>query len=918
MTLGPWRFSRDGRHALVSKSRSAGARTRLLLASLASVAFLGAGEANSAPLTASWIDDSNGAATTQLECRPGTVVTFAAIADVPPGVTAPVCARATLRDAEARSQLAGLRLPFIANQGQVDGRVAYYAPTFAGTVFVTQRGELVYALAGQKPGAPHAKRGASPGPGWSLTETLRGGRARPSGKDRSATGVSNFLGNNPARWRSYVSTYEQVSLGEVWPGVTVSLRARGRSIEKVFTVAPGASVAHIRVRVGGARALAVDHDGGLVAGTGLGAVTFTAPVAYQERDGVRRSVEVAYRLTEHEYRFSVGAYDPALPLVIDPLLQSTYLGGNGEDQATAVAIHPTTGDVYVAGSTSSTNFPGTAGGAQTQFGGGSYDAFIARFPASLTSLTQATYLGGSGQDYATKLVIHPTTGNVYVAGVTVSTDFPGTAGGAQTAFAGGISDAFVARLPSSLTSLTQATYLGGSGYDPAGAIAIHPTTGDVYVAGSTSSVDFPGKTGGAQPTHGGAQDAFVARLTSDLTSLTQATYLGGSDAEGASALDIHPTTGDVYVAGFTSSTDFPGTAGGAQPALHAGSEDAFIARFPFSLTSLTQATYLGGSDNDDAMALAIHPTTGDVYVAGSTSSTNFPGTAGGAPFGGGTSDAFVARLTASLTSLTQATYLGGSGDDNGLALAIHPTTGDVYMGGDTLSTNFPGTTGGAQATSGGNLEAFVARLTRDFALEAPVLSVTPSSLNFGTITVNTTTDLTFTVQNTGGGTLTGTAAAAGPPFSVVAGSPFSVGAGASQTVTVRFSPTSGSTFSSNVNFISNAGNLSPSVTGQGQTFTAPAVDRDFNGDGKADLLWRHTSGAVAIWLMNGTAVIGSAVLGTVTTDWTIVGVRDFNGDGKADLLWRHTSGAVAIWFMNGTAVASGAGLGTVPTVWQIQ
>src|SRR5262249_39259317 len=153
-------------------------------------------------------------------------------------VSAAVCARATPKNAEARPRLAGLRLPFIANQGQVDARVAYYAPTFAGTVFVTQRGELVYALAGRKPGAVAGKLETSPRPGWSLTETLRRGRSRPSGKARSATGVSNFLGNDSARWRSHVSTYEQVSLGEVWPGVTVSLRARGRSIEKIFTVAP--------------------------------------------------------------------------------------------------------------------------------------------------------------------------------------------------------------------------------------------------------------------------------------------------------------------------------------------------------------------------------------------------------------------------------------------------------------------------------------------------------------------------------------------------------------------------------------------------------------------------------------------------------------------------------------------------------
>src|SRR5258707_15137311 len=101
------------------------------------------------------------------------------------------------------------------------------------------------------------------------------------------------------------------------------------------------------------------------------------------------------------------------------------------------------------------------------------------------------------------------------------------------------------------------------------------------------------------------------------------------------------------------------------------------------------------------------------------------------------------------------------------------------------------------------------------------------------------------------------------------------------------------------------------------TVSSLAVDRDFNGDGHSDLLWRNTSGAVAIWLMNGTSVIGSAVLGTVTTDWTIVGVGDFNGDAKADILWRHTSGAVAIWVMNGTSVIRSGGASGGRPQWPI-
>jgi secreted PhoX family phosphatase len=346
------------------------------------------------------------------------------------------------------------------------------------------------------------------------------------------------------------------------------------------------------------------------------------------------------------------------------ILQSTYLGGNGEDFAHALVIHPQTGEIYVAGETLSTNFPKTAGGAQAGHHGGLEDAFVARLNTSLTQILQSTYLGGSNGDYAYALAIHPTTGDVYVAGFTLSTNFPKTTGGAQAQakYRKGIfppGDAFVARLNKDLIQILQSTYLGGSGTDRAKALAIHPKTGEVYVAGETESTDFPSTNGGAQETYvsdkgnaGGKEDAFVARLNKELTQILQATYLGGIYSDRVYALAIHPTTGDVYVAGSTFSPNFPKTTGGAQPIRGGVLSDAFVARLNSNLTQILQSTYLGGSSSDDAHALAIHPKTGEVYVAGVTYSKDFPQTAGGAQAGhrGDFEDAFVARLTADLAA----------------------------------------------------------------------------------------------------------------------------------------------------------------------------------------------------------------------------------------------------------------------------
>jgi len=675
------------------------------------------------------------------------------------------------------AKLATLERGWVKNEGQWDERALFSAPGYFGTTWITKDGELLHvAIKGKE--------------SWVISERWVGGKVQAiKGEEELQTKVSYFIGNDPSKHRSNLPTYRYVSLGEVWSGIEVKLKATQKTVEKLFYVKPGADPSKIVVEVGGAKGLKLSKDGEIIIKTGLGELKLSKPIAWQEKDGKKLPVEVSYKLIgKNRYSFEVAKADPTLPIVIDPILQSTYLGGSGDDDAYALAIHPTTGDVYVAGDTESTDFPKTTGGAQASKGG-RYDAFVTRLNSSLTQILQSTYLGGSNNDYARALAIHPTTGEVYVAGWTLSTDFPRTSGGAQASYRGGLTDAFVARLNSSLTQILQSTYLGGSSGDYASALAIHPTTGDVYVAGWTLSTDFPGTSGGAkaicisceildpdafvarlnsgltqilQSTYvgerswdeghalaihpktgevyvagwtrstdfprifggaqtsygGGRSDAFVARLNSSLTQILQSTYLGGSGDDDARALAIHPTTGEVYVAGITNSTNFPRTSGGAQASYRGGLTDTFVARLNSSLTQILQSTYLGGSSGDYARALAIHPKTGEVYVAGVTNSTDFPNTAGGAQtsYGGGRSDAFVARLNSSLTQILQATYLGGrNGGNDAYALAIHSTTGEVYVAGYTTSTDFPGTSGGAQASNNGSSDAFVARLTADLA-----------------------------------------------------------------------------------------------------------------------------------------------------------------------------------------------------------
>ncbi len=634
-------------------------------------------------------------------------------------------------EAQIRQRLGGLAIPFEANAGQFDPRVAFMARTFAGTVFVTRDGQLVHGFPGRAAaGADARKRIRKSSRGWVLTESLIGAHPSVHGQTRSATKVSRFIGNDPSRWQGTVPTYDRVGLGEAWPGIDVALVAHGSTVETFFTLAPGADAGRIAVRVGGAKSLALAADGAIVASTGIGPVSFSAPKAWQDIGGERRPVRVAYALAGDRYGFRLGGYDSAFPVVIDPIKQSTYVGYN-DTEPYAIALNAN-GDVYVTGFTgeSSPDFLGAlgvTGGAQSNPGGGPGggvgDAFVVRLRNDLQApIAAATYLGGNGHEHGNAIAVDSSNGNVFVAGYTSSSDFPGTNGGVQPANTAGATKAFVAKLDGALTTIA-ATYLGGNGAEHANGIALN-ASGDVLVAGdTTSTAGFPGMTStSAQQFIGGNSDAFVARLGNGLNTILQSTYLGGAGSDSANGIAVRAN--EVFVVGNTGSTSFPNMNGAAQSG-NGGLGDAFVAKLNGALTTVAQATYLGGGGNDYGNDIAVRASTGDVYITGYTDSVVFPGTATGAQQNfGGYSDAFVARFDNSLSasSPVQSTFFGGVMDDYGTAIALDPA-GNVFVAGLTRSQNLPGMVNGVQPTFNGfGYIQFVARLND--TLTAPVTQAT--------------------------------------------------------------------------------------------------------------------------------------------------------------------------------------------------
>jgi hypothetical protein len=544
--------------------------------------------------------------------------------------------------------------------------------------------------------------------------------------ERPLPGKVNYLiGDDPAKWRRNVSTFEAVRARGVYPGVDlVHYGTQGR-LEYDFVVAPGADPGRIRLAFDGADAISLSHAGDLVLHTAAGDVVQNKPVVYQEINGERHKVAASFDVhptpyTLHlsrEIAFHLGEYDRSRTLVIDPsLVFSTFLGGRDGEGGLAVASDPQ-GNVYVTGATVSSDFPVDAGAFDAEWNFGN-DAFVAKIDPINSRLVYATFLGGGldssvgGDDYGTGIAVDDT-GAAYVTGLTNTTDFP-KKNAAQATYGGGAGDAFITKLNPAGTDLVYSTYLGGSGLENSntdtftvvGKIALDES-GNAYVAGLTSSTNFP-TADPFQDARRGVSDAFVASLSANGTALRFSTYLGGAGRECFFGVDIAVHDGSAYVTGDTRSTDFP-----VQDAIFPtdpdlGAEDAFVTQLSPSGSTLEFSTYLGGESSDQGTGIAVGAD-GSVYVVGHSSSVNFPVTLGAFQvLLAGSYDVYAAKINSAGSELVYCTLIGGLGEDFARGVAVG--SGDVAnITGSTDSTNFPV----AEPIHGnrGGFDAFVCRLS---------------------------------------------------------------------------------------------------------------------------------------------------------------------------------------------------------------
>ena len=625
---------------------------------------------------------------------------FLTVLSVPAFGAGPANGAASGPATAAGARYAQLPMRFEVNEGQTDGRVKYLARGLGYTVFLTGE-EAVLAL---RPGVGGEKAAV-------VRMRLLGGAsgARVRGEKELAGRSHYFIGKDPKGWRREIATYERVRYEGVYEGVDVVYHGRQGRLEYDLEVEAGAGTEGIRLGLEGVESLRVDEAGDLVVGLGDGEVKFQRPEAYQWEGGKKREVAARYELAgKREVRFKVGEYDRRKELIIDPVLSySTYLGGSGGDVAYAIATDAS-GYAYVAGITNSSDFPKTGATFGSGFTNG--EAFIAKLDTDGTSLVYSTYIGGTGSDTAAGLAV--SAGEAYLTGTTTSTNFPTTASAFQTSNRGN-GDAFVVHLNGAGNQLVYSTFLGGGSADFGQAIVVD-SSGNASVTGSTQSSDFP-LMNALQPTMHGGSDVFVSKLNFTGDGLVYSTYLGGLQADVGQSIAADGS-GNVYVSGYTFSSDFPlqnPYQGGTS-----GSPDAFVAELDAAGSALILSTYLGGSADDRAMGIALD-STGNIYVAGVTRSSDFPTTVAALQtLHHGERDAFITKLVPTGTNLVYSTFLGGTGADQANAIVVD-ASGNAFVTGFTQSSDFPtqnpvqtllGISGGSFCGASPCSDAFVSQL----------------------------------------------------------------------------------------------------------------------------------------------------------------------------------------------------------------
>jgi hypothetical protein len=615
---------------------------------------------------------------------------------------------------------------FIQNKGQWPQHVKFMAVAPNMNLWITSKGVIYDFYKSEKIQTPKNSPSRVARHGHSV-EMQAGNGLSFSGMQPTGGTASMFLGRTPDKWYTGMDLYRSVKVESAFPGIDIVYTFEGNKPRYDFHVAPGTDPSTIALQLKGAKSMRL-NDGAVEFDTRFGTVRNGRIFAYQtDKNGIQKQIPCSFRQQGNSVAFNVGEYDKSRPLIIDPLVYTTYFGGSGIESINGIA-RDAGGNVIAVGSSDTPDLPVTTGVYDSTFNGG-LDAVMIRYNPQFSQILSLTYIGGGGDDIA-HAVITDGAGSVYIVGETSSNNFPISTAW-KDAYGGGV-DGFAVKVSTNGANLLYSTYLPGSADERALCVAVDDQ-GFALIGGQSNSSNFPTDNGAYQKLKKALNDGFMLKLRSAGSLVEFCSFIGGDGEDIVTGVGYDPSYQSIFVAGTTGS----GISNGAYPtptlmeptrrpwqSNFRGKNDGFVAKFNKAGThSDPRSHYLGylGSNGNDRINGLTTLDDGTVIVCGETefgtgTNTTFPVTNANSRGQGGL-DAFVTRIAVDGRTLRNSSVFGTSRTDIAADVDFIESTSQVMVTGWTNSQDFPNVPQGTpiqDGYGGGAKDAFMMRLSNDF------------------------------------------------------------------------------------------------------------------------------------------------------------------------------------------------------------
>ena len=539
----------------------------------------------------------------------------------------------------------------------------------------------------------------------------------------------NFIiGNNPNYWKTNLSSYSQLQLINIYPGINLLLKFEDNKPRYDFVIQPGSNPNKIKMRITGAETINTNKNNLIINNVKTGLI-HTNLKAYQTINNEEIIIPCTFKINQDEISFELGEYDRTKELIIDPVVFSDYIGGSSDDVVNGVKFYKND-YIITTGYSNSTNYPTTAGSYSTTTIG-EYDIIVAKYKVTgfTRELLFATYIGGSNTDVSNSLDID-NDGDIYITGSTISADFPriNSAGFPYS----GDQDAYLIKLSKNGDKILNSSIFGGTKEDVGIAVAVNPINKSTAIIGYTNSNNFPTYGSAAQTSNKGLYDAFITKVNPAGTSLVFSTYWGGSNVDKGLAIAVD-IDGSIYLGGETSGNFpiFPYRTQWGQ-VLDKPYDDTYNGGIDGWAASMTTtgaiefSTYFGGTADDRVTGVS-YASDGTMIIIGETAKepgvTKFPTSDNAySKVNKGLIDGFFAHLDKIKTrtvgfgdnrkyqDLLFSTMFGGSSNDYVAGIAFNQNQEGVYIAGTTNSSNFPVFGDEIQTKIAGKYDAYVIEL----------------------------------------------------------------------------------------------------------------------------------------------------------------------------------------------------------------